>query len=57
MTELDYVKDELRKLIGARLITKSVELPFLTWSAEDERRLDLMQRCLNILDHIEEGGK
>lgn len=57
MTELDYVKDQLHKLIGARLITKSVELPFLTWSAEDERRLDLMQRCLNILDHIEEGGK
>lgn len=57
MTELDYVKDELHKLIGARLITKSIELPFLTWSAEDERRLDLMQRCLNILDHIEEVSK
>lgn len=57
MTELDYVKDQLHKLIGARLITKSIEMPFLTWSAEDERRLDLMQRCLNILDHIEEVGK
>lgn len=57
MTELDYVKDQLHKLIGARLITKSIEMPFLTWSAEDERRLDLMQRCLNILDHIEEASK
>ena len=57
MTELDYVKDELHKLIGARLVIKSVELQYRTWSAEDERRLDLMQRCLNILDHIEEGGK